>query len=106
MDLAKEILICGGYRCHQKIHWAEAGGHVSRPAEDLNHRPAFLMCGIEELSPNRFQPRKDFNDHDQKQLVSSIKKSASFSRLSSENQEQAMKSLPENAGGVPPSRPV
>ena len=43
--------------------------------EDLNNRPAFLICGIEELSPNRFQPRKDFNDHDQKQLVSSIKKS-------------------------------
>ena len=27
----------------------------------LNHvgdRPAFILCGIEELSPNRFQPRQ------------------------------------------------
>ena len=32
------------------------------------------MCGIEELFPNRFQPRKDFNDADQKQLVASLKK--------------------------------
>ena len=43
--------------------------------KDLNDKPAFLMCGIEELSPNRFQPRKDFNDQDQKQLVASIRKS-------------------------------
>ncbi len=43
--------------------------------KDLNDRPAFLMCGIEELSPNRFQPRKDFNDQDQQQLVASIRKS-------------------------------
>ena len=32
-------------------------------------------CGIEELQPNRYQPRKNFNDQDQKQLVASIKKS-------------------------------
>jgi len=32
-------------------------------------------CGIEELRPNRYQPRKSFNDRDQKQLVASIKKS-------------------------------
>ena len=32
-------------------------------------------CGIEELRPNRFQPRKTFNDYDQKQLVNSIKQS-------------------------------
>ena len=43
--------------------------------KDLNDKPAFLMCGIEELSPNRFQPRKDFNDQDQQQLVASIRKS-------------------------------
>jgi ParB family chromosome partitioning protein len=42
---------------------------------DAGNKPAFIMCGIEELSPNRFQPRKDFNDADQKQLVDSIKKS-------------------------------
>ncbi|MBN1664535.1 MAG: ParB/RepB/Spo0J family partition protein [Deltaproteobacteria bacterium] len=38
-------------------------------------KTAFITCGIEELSPNRFQPRKDFNDGAQKQLVDSIKKS-------------------------------
>jgi len=43
--------------------------------KELNNKPAFLMCGIEELTPNRFQPRKDFNDQDQKQLVASIQKS-------------------------------
>jgi len=42
---------------------------------DLDTMPQFIMCGIEELYPNRFQPRKDFNDEDQKQLVASVKKS-------------------------------
>lgn len=44
----------------------------------LNHigdRPSFVQCGIEELTPNRFQPRRDFNDEDQKELVASVKKS-------------------------------
>jgi ParB family chromosome partitioning protein len=44
----------------------------------LNHigdRPAFILCGIEELKPNRFQPRQDFNDEDQRELVSSVKQS-------------------------------
>ncbi|MBW6485892.1 MAG: ParB/RepB/Spo0J family partition protein [Syntrophobacterales bacterium] len=36
-------------------------------------RPAFVMCGIEELTPNRFQPRSDFNDDAQKELIASIK---------------------------------
>ncbi len=43
--------------------------------EGFNNRPSFVMCGIEELSPNRFQARRDFNDKQQQQLVSSIKKS-------------------------------
>lgn len=43
--------------------------------EGFNDRPAFVVCGIEELSPNRFQARRDFNDKDQQQLVSSVKKS-------------------------------
>jgi ParB family chromosome partitioning protein len=43
--------------------------------EDFNDRPAFVMCGIEELAPNIFQARRDFNDKQQQQLVSSIKKS-------------------------------
>jgi ParB family chromosome partitioning protein len=44
----------------------------------LNHvgdRPAFVLCGLEELTPNRYQPRRDFNDKDQKELVASVKKS-------------------------------
>lgn len=42
--------------------------------DDISTRPSFILCGIEELSPNRFQSRKDFNDDEQKRLVSSIRK--------------------------------
>jgi ParB family chromosome partitioning protein len=42
---------------------------------NIGDRPSFVQCGIEELTPNRFQPRRDFNDGDQKDLVSSVKKS-------------------------------
>ena len=42
---------------------------------NIGDKPAFILCGIEELSPNRFQPRRSFNDEDQKQLVASVKKS-------------------------------
>jgi ParB family transcriptional regulator, chromosome partitioning protein len=42
--------------------------------DDISTKPSFITCGIEELSPNRFQARKDFNDIEQKRLVSSIKK--------------------------------
>jgi len=44
----------------------------------LNHigdKPAFVLCGIEELVPNRFQPRRDFNDESQRALVASVLKS-------------------------------
>ena len=37
-------------------------------------KPIFAMCGIEELSPNRFQPRKSFDGKEQKNLATSIKK--------------------------------
>jgi ParB family chromosome partitioning protein len=30
-------------------------------------------CGIEELRPNRYQPRKTFNDEDQKKLIASVR---------------------------------
>jgi ParB family chromosome partitioning protein len=43
--------------------------------EGFDNRPSFVMCGIEELSPNRFQARRDFNDKQQQQLIDSIKKS-------------------------------
>jgi ParB family chromosome partitioning protein len=42
---------------------------------DLGKKPPLFSCGIEELRPNRYQPRKNFNDLAQKQLVDSIKKS-------------------------------
>jgi len=38
------------------------------------NRPSFATCGIEELKPNHFQPRVDFNDAAQQELVESIKK--------------------------------
>lgn len=34
-----------------------------------------VSCGIEELHPNRYQPRKIFNDGKQKELIASIKNS-------------------------------
>ena len=40
----------------------------------VGYRPSFVMCGIEELCPNRFQPRTDFNDDAQNELIASIKK--------------------------------
>jgi ParB family chromosome partitioning protein len=42
--------------------------------DDISTRPSFILCGIEELSPNRFQSRKDFNDTEQKRLIASIRK--------------------------------
>jgi ParB family chromosome partitioning protein len=33
-----------------------------------------VICGIEELSPNRYQPRKDFDEKELRSLASSIKK--------------------------------
>jgi len=42
--------------------------------KDIQNESPYLMVGIEELTPNRFQPRQDFNPEDQQKLVSSIKK--------------------------------
>ena len=42
---------------------------------DLGDKPSFVRCGIEELFPNRFQPRKAFSEKEQRELVASIKKS-------------------------------
>jgi ParB family chromosome partitioning protein len=44
-------------------------------AVDVEGRPHLITCGIEELIPNRFQPRKDFRDREQKELVASVRKS-------------------------------
>ena len=40
---------------------------------DFDKKKTVFSCGIEELRPNRYQPRKNFNDSTQKQLVASIK---------------------------------
>ena len=43
----------------------------------LNHigdRPSFVQCGIEELAPNRFQPRRNYNEDDQRELVATVNK--------------------------------
>ena len=42
---------------------------------DIGRKTPLTVCGIEELHPNRYQPRKNFNAQDQKQLAASIKKS-------------------------------
>jgi len=44
--------------------------HLSR---DIGEKSTFLQFGIEDLSPNRFQPRKTFRDSEQKKLVASIR---------------------------------
>src|SRR5664280_3193129 len=40
---------------------------------DFDKKKPVFSCGIEELRPNRYQPRKNFNDSTQKQLIASIK---------------------------------
>ncbi len=42
--------------------------------EDSEKESPFLVCGIEELTPNRYQPRKEFDGDEQSNLVASIKK--------------------------------
>jgi ParB family chromosome partitioning protein len=42
---------------------------------NLDKKTRVFSCGIEELRPNRYQPRKNFNDDSQKQLIASVKNS-------------------------------
>ncbi len=42
---------------------------------DADRKTSVNACGIEELRPNPYQPRKTFNDEDQKRLIASIKQS-------------------------------
>jgi len=42
---------------------------------DFDKKKPVFSCGIEELRPNRYQPRKMFNDNKQKELIASIKNS-------------------------------
>ncbi|HOJ50998.1 MAG TPA: ParB/RepB/Spo0J family partition protein [Syntrophales bacterium] len=39
----------------------------------LEGRSTYRTCGIEELVPNRFQPRRDFPEEEQRELIQSIK---------------------------------
>lgn len=41
---------------------------------DIGKKTPLTVCGIEEIRPNRYQPRKNFTVQEQKQLVDSIKK--------------------------------
>jgi len=43
--------------------------------EKIGDKPALVSCGIEELVPNRFQARRDFDPEEHKSLVSSIRAS-------------------------------
>jgi ParB family transcriptional regulator, chromosome partitioning protein len=43
--------------------------------EKIGDKPILLTCGIEELVPNRYQARKDFDPEEHKSLVISIRKS-------------------------------
>ena len=40
-----------------------------------NKQNANSYCGIEELKPNQYQPRKNFNDEEQKKLIASVRQS-------------------------------
>lgn len=42
--------------------------------KDIQNVSPYLIVGVEELTPNRFQPRQDFNAEEQQKLISSIKK--------------------------------
>lgn len=43
--------------------------------EKIGDKPLLVTCGIEELVPNRYQARKDFDPEEHKSLVASIRKS-------------------------------
>jgi ParB family chromosome partitioning protein len=42
---------------------------------DTGKKASENSCGIEELRPNPYQPRKNFNDEDQKKLIASVRQS-------------------------------
>jgi ParB family chromosome partitioning protein len=44
-----------------------------RPSAESEGRGAFRFCGIEEIQPNPFQPRKSFDDEQIQELVESIR---------------------------------
>ncbi|HPC73070.1 MAG TPA: ParB/RepB/Spo0J family partition protein [Syntrophales bacterium] len=42
---------------------------------EVTDRANYIICGIEELVPNRYQSRKEFDGEEQKNLVTSVRKS-------------------------------
>ena len=42
---------------------------------DTGKKTTANICGIEELRPNQYQPRKNFDDENQKKLIASVKQS-------------------------------
>ena len=42
---------------------------------DTGKKASVNSCGIEELRPNKYQPRKNFDDEDQKKLIASVRQS-------------------------------
>jgi ParB family transcriptional regulator, chromosome partitioning protein len=42
---------------------------------EVTERANYVVCGIEELVPNRYQSRKEFDGEEQKNLVTSVRKS-------------------------------
>ena len=76
MELAKEIISDGRIVMPPKQTLGKGlGAMFPDLLNNIGDKPAFILCGIEELTPNRFQPRRDFNDEDQRSLVASVKKS-------------------------------
>ncbi len=43
--------------------------------DKMGDKPTLVTCGIEELVPNRYQARKDFDPEEHRSLVASIRKS-------------------------------
>jgi len=66
---------------------------------DFDKKKPVFSCGIEELRPNRYQPRKNFNDSTQKQLIASLKARVLFSLLLSAKLTMDMRLLPESGAG-------
>lgn len=58
----------------KNVLWKGLGAIFPDLLNDADKKKSF-SCGIEELRPNRYQPRKTFHDEKQKDLIASIKSS-------------------------------
>ncbi len=56
----------------KKMGWERVSGPSSRKWNRRNRNPSFI-CGIEEIHPNRSQPRKHFDESKLQELADSIK---------------------------------